>query len=230
MDALDDANPNLTDHEEKDGGEENVDADEREGNRDFTKQAESYENEEQEEEEDNNENDFDSQQHQRLEIEERMKRLKLSNEKSHEENYDTRHLSEDQRRQYLNMSKEPYDTPGHNGGYTPNTDRYNESYQNFEEYGNMPNENYQNETQEPQQNYMMIMQYESVLQKVNSEFQKLLNKNKETEEELSITKMQLEQVQRAYEEEAKRTSQNQGEFVILLKNNFVVKLGITENS
>jgi hypothetical protein len=222
MDALDDANPNLTDHEDKDGGEENVDADEREGNRDFVRQTESYENEEQEDEDDNNENDFQAQQHQNLQIEERMKRLKLSNEKSHEENYDTRHLSEAQRRQYPNISKEPsqdqYDTPGNRGGYTPNTDRYNESYQNFEEYGNMPNENYHNETQEPQPNHMLIMQYESVLQKVNSEFQKLLNKNKETEEELSMTKMQLEQVQRAYEEEAKRTSQNQGKSMRLLLN------------
>ena len=40
------------------------------------------------------------------------------------------------------------------------------------------------------------------MQSVNSEFQKLLDKNKQTEEELSITRMKLEQAQVALEQES----------------------------
>ena len=44
------------------------------------------------------------------------------------------------------------------------------------------------------------MQYESVLQSVNKEFQKLLDKNRQTEEDLSLTEMKLKQTERIIED------------------------------
>ena len=45
MDALDEMDPIHTGHEEKVSGEENIEADEREGNGDFVKRSESLEKE-----------------------------------------------------------------------------------------------------------------------------------------------------------------------------------------
>ena len=86
-------------------------------------------------------------------------------------------------------------------------------FQQVEDHKSMPpQDSYIEETQENTQNNMLIMQYESVLQNVNREFQKLLNKNKETEEELNMTKMKLEQTQKAYEDEVNMNQQNAGMF------------------
>lgn len=46
----------------------------------------------------------------------------------------------------------------------------------------------------------LIVQYESVLQSVNKEFQKLLDKNRQTEEDLSLTEMKLKQTERIIED------------------------------
>lgn len=80
----------------------------------------------------------------------------------------------------------PYDQLRYNGGYE-------QSYDDDAMYQI-------NGSQGPNNNNMMIMQYESVLQSVNKEFQKLLNKNRETEEELNITEMKLKQTERIIED------------------------------
>jgi len=67
----------------------------------------------------------------------------------------------------------------------------------------------------------MIMQYESVLQSVNREFQKLLDKNKETEEELNIFKMKFEQLQRAYENEVNSNAINSGSSIVIFPPNAI---------
>lgn len=189
MDALDNENPGNDKDEQDDGGEENVDADEREGNQDFSKQPNSQDQEDELEDNEHSRNV----ENQNLQIEERMKRLKLSNEKSHEEGYETLRSADPNMMQYNNMAREmshdPYENTPNSAAFTPNHENYSENYQNFDDYGNGPQDNYQNDQQDGQQNNMLIMQYESVLQSVNREFQKLLNKNKETEEELSLTKM-----------------------------------------
>ena len=79
--------------------------------------------------------------------------------------------------------------------------RVDESYQNIEEY-NSQIQQFNIEDQQDSSQNAKIAQYEAVLQSVNSEFQKLLNKNKQTEEELSISRMKLEQAQIALEQES----------------------------
>ena len=44
-------------------------------------------------------------------------------------------------------------------------------------------------TEDPLDNTSMVMQYEHVLQGVNKEFQKLLNRNQEMEDEISISEI-----------------------------------------
>jgi hypothetical protein len=209
MDALDESHQDNPDKEEDDGGEENVDADEREGNIELSErldQNNSNRDQNQDYEED------DSNDHQNLHIEKKMKSLNLNNDND-QEKYDSIRAPHIQ-----NMIGNPYimrdnsqDTTDPNmtpGRFSNQHDMYNESYQNYEDYCTMSQNQF--EGGDVQQNNRLIMQYESVLQSINREFQKLLDKNKQTEEDLSITKMKLEQVQNAYEQEANRNFQNEG--------------------
>lgn len=216
MDALDEShNYNPADDTQEDGGEENVDADEREGNQNYAqnKKNSSYNEAEGHDDQDDPEVDLPQSDSQDLHIEERMQRLALSNEKSNDDNYNTYRSASPYNMEKPHASREmnqqQYEQMMRNGAYTPQNDTYSEYNQNFEEYSQMNNENYQNEQQDNYQNNMLIMQYESVLQNVNREFQKLLNKNKDTEDELSMTKMKLEQVMAAYEQEANRNSETE---------------------
>jgi hypothetical protein len=203
MDALDEGNAIHTDNENNDGGEENVEADEREGNREYTdaRNADSFENEA------DDENEYRTNQAQAIQNEERMKRLAITNENNNHENYDSR-VSSDyyQNQNFQPMGADYYENQGYMDHQTPQRN-YEESYQT-EDYLN--NHNNMTEGQDDGQNNMLISQYESVLQSVNREFQKLLNKNKDTEEELSILKIKFEQIQAAYENEVDRNLHNQG--------------------
>lgn len=200
MDALDEMHPLTTDNDD----EGNVEADEREGNQDFVKRQESSEKALEDE---NNEDTYRSNQYPPNEIEEQMQRLKISQEDGNEENYDSRQF--DQANQpppsHQNYMQPPYQDnydSNMNPMQTPSR-RLNESYLNYEEqYSQAPPQNLEESPQENSQNNVLIMQYESVLQSVNREFQKLLDKNKLTEEELSMTKLKNEQIQAALEQES----------------------------
>jgi hypothetical protein len=216
MDALDEGNPIHTDNENNDGGEENVEADEREGNREYlqNKKVDSYENENENEHEadDENENEYRTNQTHQVQppgIEESMKRLKLTEVNNHDDNYDSRLTSEYYQNAYNQpMGPDFYENQVYVNQHSPHG-AFEENYQN-EEYQN-PNDNANMaEGSENDQNAMLISQYESVLQSVNREFQKLLNKNKDTEEELSVLKGKFEQVSVAYENEANINAQNEG--------------------
>jgi hypothetical protein len=211
MDALDEGNPAHTDNENNDGGEENVEADEREGNREYlqNKKVDSYEQENEHEADDEDENDYRTNQTHQVQpvgIEESMKRLKLTND-NNDGNYDSRLTSEYYQNAYNQpMGPDFYENQVYVNQHSPHGN-FEANYQT-EEYPN-PNGN-MTEGTENDQNAMLISQYESVLQSVNREFQKLLNKNKDTEEELSVLKDKFEQVSSAYENEANRNAQNEG--------------------
>ena len=209
MDAIDDI------HLEKDGGEENVDADEREGNKAYANRTESDINDDQE--------DYQDNQNSRSQpyVEERMKRLNI-NDKSQEE-YDTKTLSDAQnilnnQQQMMIDRPEPRFVPRQS---QPINDGYDDPYQQYEDYNQPTQENAGDDSSENSRNKMMIMQYESVLQSVNREFQKLLDKNKETEEELNIFKMKFEQLQRAYENEVNSNAINSGSSIVIFPPNAI---------
>jgi hypothetical protein len=216
MDALDEGNPAHTDNENNDGGEENVEADEREGNREYlrNKKVDSYDHENEQEADDENENEYRTNQTNQVQpvgIEESMKRLKINDvnihDNNHDDNYDTRLTSEYYQNAYNQpMGPDFYENQVYVNQQSPHAN-FEENYQT-EEYQN-PNANMA-EGPENDQNAMLISQYESVLQSVNREFQKLLNKNKDTEEELSVLKSKFEQVSSAYENEANINAQNEG--------------------
>lgn len=210
MDALDEANQDNTDKED-DGGEENVDADEREGNMDYSKKSDRNDSGKGRIPDDE-EDDYSTNDHQNLQIEQRMRALNLNNE-SIKENYES--MRSPQMRNMMgnpymmrDQSQEMVDPNMTPGRFSNQNDVYNESYQNYEDYGEMSRNQF--DGGDNQQNNRLIMQYESVLQSINREFQKLLDKNKQTEEDLSVTKIKLEQVQSAYEQEANRNVQNEG--------------------
>ena len=198
MDALDEV------HNDKEGGEENVDADEREGNKEYNHHTDSDPNE-------YPDDDQDNQSRSQTYVEERMKRLNL-NEKSQEE-FDSKTLSDAQNilnaQQQMMMDRtEQRFNPRQ---IQPMNEEFDDPYQQYQEYHQPPpQENMNDENSENARNKMMIMQYESVLQSVNREFQKLLDKNKETEDELNIFKMKFEQLQRAYENEVNSNAINSG--------------------
>lgn len=205
MDALDDMNLGN-----KEGGEENVDADEREGNRKgYANRTESEINDDQEDDQDN------SNRRAQPFIEERMKRLNL-NDKSHEE-YESKTLSEaqnilnSQQQMFMERERDRTESRFVPRQSQPMNDGYDDPYQQYDDYNQPTQENACDDSGENSRNKMMIMQYESVLQSVNHEFQKLLDKNKETEEELSVFKMKFEQLQRAYENEVNSNAINSGE-------------------
>lgn len=138
-------------------------------------------------------------------VEERMRRLDVA-----EDTYDdpdSNVLNEAQRilnsqRMPARNQEEMYNSQNQRPDmqYAEGYDDYGQQYEEFrasQAYDRYPDESRESQ----QQSNLLIMQYETVLQSVNSEFQKLLTKNKDTEEENSIIKMKLEQLQRAYENE-----------------------------
>lgn len=197
MDALDDLN-----RDDREGGEENVDADEREGNRGFSKQPSSDHPDDLDD--DGRYNQDPRRMEQNLVVEERMKRLQL-NDQSQDE-IDPKALMEAQRMVNMqrNMRSQREDIYANDRNTRLNTqfsEDYDDGYQQYDDYKGSQAPDFQDESRDNTQNNMLIMQYESVLQSVNREFQNLLNKNKETEEELNMTKIKMEQLQRAYENE-----------------------------
>lgn len=208
MDALDEAHPSHSDHDEKDGGEENVDADEREGNNDFSQQ----DNENEDDGDNRSQAQSQKQDYKDLLMEERMSRLNLQNIRDTDDRVGNMRSPGGVQNQVSSpqFRQDEYNMALRQNSY-PQTEGYNESYQvNYDDFDQTPNSAYGQENQDSSQNNMLIMQYESVLQSVNREFQKLLNKNKETEEELSILKVKHEQLQAAYEQESNRNAQNEG--------------------
>ena len=180
-------------------GEENIEADEREGNGDFVKRSESLEKElgRNKSEEENKD------QCKQSEIEENIARMWILNERRSEDNYDSRQFEQPAYPQTQNLPQQPnqeFYESNMNPLQTPGL-RVDESYQNIEEY-NSQIQQFNIEDQQDSSQNAKIAQYEAVLQSVNSEFQKLLNKNKQTEEELSISRMKLEQAQIALEQES----------------------------
>ncbi|CAI2382490.1 unnamed protein product [Moneuplotes crassus] len=176
MDALDEIHPI---HTEIDEASENVEADEREGNGDFIQRQISLEKDAYSE---FNENTSQANYYNQLEIERRMDRMGVNPQMN-----EFTGPSQD-----FSSNINPMQTPSR---------RIDESFQNMNEYQSQAPGPLMSEDQNTAQNDQMIMQYESVLQNVNSEFQKLLEKNKQCEEELSMTKIQLEKSQVALEQE-----------------------------
>lgn len=86
---------------------------------------------------------------------------------------------------------------------SPHREQFDPNYSQFDQsrfQGQYEDESSLQPSPQNNDNNMLIMQYESVLQSVNQEFQKLLNKNRQTEEELNISEMKLKQSERLIED------------------------------
>ncbi|CAI2381844.1 unnamed protein product [Moneuplotes crassus] len=176
MDALDEMHPIGT---EVDEGSENVEADEREGNGDYIQRQISSDKEGFS---DINEDSAQANYYNQIEVERRMDRMNLNppmNGIAHR----PQNLS--------NSNMNPMQTPSRRG---------DDSFQNMDDYQSQAPGQYMNESNDPQTDHL-IMQYESVLQSVNREFQKLLEKNRQTEEDFSVMRSELEKTQIALEQE-----------------------------
>jgi len=140
-------------------------------------------------------------------VEEGVKRLKLASDEHYDQREDNRSLTNPQmtlkRNQLMNQYNQAAFDRNINREYSsPFPEGYDSSYLPFDQLRGPQHESYEepHETQIDQNNNMLIMQYESVLQSVNKEFQKLLEKNKQTEEELSMNEMKLRQAEHIIED------------------------------